>query len=242
MISKDWLKNIAMEAKNDKKPHICNFCGKGFAREKTLETHVCEKKRRALQKNDTAVRLGFYVYQRFYRLSLGHRDEKTYESFAESNYYNAFVKFGSYLSNVSPLYIEKYVDYIVTSNIKVDKWCSDAIYEAYVLGIIKKETPLVALERSIKTMNDWSEKNNTTWSNYFKECSTNKIVWDIKDGKMSPWLVLNCETGKACLSKFTDEQLALVYEILNPQYWSIKFKKSQKDIDFIKTITKESNL
>jgi hypothetical protein len=242
MISKDWLKNIAADAKHNPKEHSCNYCGKGFVHEKTLETHVCEKKRRMLQKNDKAVRLGFYAFQRFYRLSLGQDGEKTYESFVDSNYYSAFVKFGSFLSNVSPLYSEKFIDYIVTSNIKIDKWRDERLYENYVLAIIKKENPMVALERSIKTMNEWSEKNSLPWHTYFTECSKNRIVWDIKDGKMSPWLVLNCDTGKQCLSSFSDEQLVLVYEILNPQYWTLKFKKSSADIEFIKQIAKESKL
>ena len=97
---------------NSDKPYVCNYCGSGYVREKTLAAHMCEKKRRALQKDEKRVRYGFYAFGRFYKLSAGNKKEKTYEEFCASPYYNAFVKFGSFLNNVKPLYPEKYIDYV----------------------------------------------------------------------------------------------------------------------------------
>ena len=39
---------------------------------------MCEKKRRHLQKNEKHVQLGYYGFTRFYRLSAGTKNEKTY--------------------------------------------------------------------------------------------------------------------------------------------------------------------
>ena len=100
---------------NSEKPYVCEYCGSSYVREKTLAAHMCEKKRRALQKDEKRVRHGFYAFGRFYKLSAGNKKEKTYEDFASSPYYNAFVKFGSFISNVKPLYPEKYIDYVVTT-------------------------------------------------------------------------------------------------------------------------------
>ena len=79
--------------------------------------HMCEQKRRALQKNEKRVQLGFYAFTRFYVLCQNVKKEKTYEEFCKSSYYNAFVKFGSFVNNVRPLYPEKYIDYVVTSGV-----------------------------------------------------------------------------------------------------------------------------
>ena len=73
---------------------------------------MCEKKRRHLQKDEKRVRFGHYAFQRFYKLSAGAKKEKTYEDFCNSQYYNAFVKFGSFINNVRPLYPERYIDYV----------------------------------------------------------------------------------------------------------------------------------
>jgi len=204
---------------------------------------MCEKKRRALQKDERRVRYGFYAFQRFYTLSAGAKKEKTYEEFCTSPYYNAFVKFGSFISNVRPLYPEKYIDYVVKSGVKLDHWCRDEMYEQYALQFILKEDVTTALERSIKTMLEWASENEPApWNHYFRHVSLNRAVWHIKDGKISPWLMLNCKDGKDMLSKFNDEQLGLVYHVLNPEHWALRFKRNPADVELVKEVVKESKL
>ena len=224
------------------KPYVCEYCGSGYVREKTLAAHMCEKKRRALQKDEKRVRFGFYAFQRFYKLSAGTKKEKTYEDFCNSQYYNAFVKFGSFLNNVKPLYPERYIDHVVTSGVKLDHWCRDELYEKYAINLILKEDVATALERSVKTMMDWASDNDSSWNHYFYYVSLNRAVWHIKDGKVSPWLILNCKSGKEMLSKFNDEQLDLVYHIMNPEHWALRFKRQQQDVELVKEIVKEGNL
>jgi len=224
------------------KPYKCEYCGNGYVKEKTLAAHMCEPKRRALQKDEKRVRYGLYAFQRFYALSTGTKKEKTYEDFSKSPYYNAFVRFGSYISNVRPLYPEKYIDYVVKSGVKLDHWCKDELYEKYVLQFILKEDVTTALERSVQTMMEWAEENDAVWNTYFYYVSLNRAVWQIKDGKMSPWLILNCKSGKEMLSKFNDEQLQLVYHVINPEHWAMRFKRQPSDIALVKDVAKEANL
>ena len=223
--------------------YACEYCGKSYVKESTLIAHVCEPKRRWLQKDDKPTQVGFYAFQRFYKLSAGHKKDKTYEDFVKSSFYNAFVKFGSFINNVRPLYPEKYIDYVVTSGVKLDHWARDELYEKYVLEFILKEDVHTALERSVQTMIEWAEENKPApWNHYFQHISTNRAVWHIKDGKISPWLILNCESGKALLNSFNDEQLEMVYHVINPQHWAMRFKRLPNDVQLVKDIAKESNL
>jgi len=203
---------------------------------------MCEKKRRALQKDEKRVRLGFYAFQRFYKLSAGNKKEKSYEEFCSSSFYNAFVKFGSFVSNAKPLYPEKYIDYVVTSGVKLDHWCKEEMYEKYAVDLILKESVETALERSINTMVEWAADKNSVYNHYFFYASTNRIVWDIRDGKVSPWLVLNCKSGKEALSKFNDEQLNMLTTIINPQHWAVRFKRQTKDVELVRQVAQEAGL
>lgn len=219
------------------------YCNKGYTKESTLAVHMCEKKRRWLQKDEKRVRYGLYAFKRFYTLSAGNKKEKTYEDFVGSPYYNAFVKFGSFLSNVRPLYPERYIDYVVTSGVKLDHWCRDEMYEKYVLEFILKEDVTTALERSVQTMLEWASENEPApWNHYFQHVSLNRAVWHIKDGKISPWLILNCSSGKEMLNKFNDEQLGMVYHVINPEHWALRFKRQPKDVELVKEVATESNL
>ena len=227
---------------SSEKPYVCEYCNTGYTREKTLAVHMCEQKRRALQKNEKRVQLGLYAFNQFYKLSAGSKKDKTYDDFCKSPYYNAFVKFGSFVNNVRPLYPEKYVDYVVTSGVKLDHWCREEMYEKYALELIKKEGVQTALERSVITMMDWADENNSVWNHYFHYVSLNRAIYHIKDGKISPWLILNCKSGKQMMSKFNDEQLSIIYNVMDPQHWARRFKRQIGDVETVKEVVRESNL
>jgi hypothetical protein len=211
-------------------------------KESTLMAHMCEPKRRWLQKDEKRVQVGFYAFQRFYKLSAGHKKDKTYEDFVKSSFYNAFVKFGSFVNNVRPLYPDKYIDYVVTSNVKLDHWCREEMYEKYANELIRKEGVETALERSIQTMVDWAKEKEAAYNHYFLYVSTNRMTWDIKDGKISPWLVLNCLNGKQALSKLNDEQLSMLGSVLDPSHWALRFKRQPKDVELAKQIVKSAGI
>jgi hypothetical protein len=225
------------------KPFVCEYCNTGYSKEKTLIVHICEQKRRHLQQKEKRVQLGFYAFNQFYKLSAGAKKEKSYTDFCKSQYYNAFVKFGSFISNVKPLYPEKYIDYVVTSRVKLDHWCKEEMYEKYAIELIRKEGVETALERSVMTMMEWADENTPApWNHYFQHIGLNTAVWNIKDGKISPWLILNCKTGKDMLNKFNDEQLGMIYHVLDPSHWAMRFKRNPKDVELVKEVVKESNL
>jgi len=224
-------------------PYTCDYCDKGFMQEKTLFVHVCEQKRRALAQTEKHVVLGFDTFQRFYKQAQPNsKQEKTYEDFCKSSYYNAFVKFGSFVSNVNPLYPEKFIDYVVRSGVKLDHWCRDELYEQYVFDLIRRESVETALQRSIQTMMTWADDHSAQWNHYFLYVSLSRACYDIKDGKISPWVILNSNSGKAMLQKFSDEQLAHVQKIIDPPFWVSKFKKLPADATFVKEVVKESNI
>lgn len=222
--------------------YICTHCGSKFMKEKTLIVHMCEQKRRHLARNEKHVQVGFQAYLRFYQVVQKQDKLKTYEEFAKSPYYNAFIKFGSFVHNVNPLYPDQYIDYVVKSGVKLDHWCRDGLYEQYVLYLVKTEPVEVALQRTIGHMMDWAEKNGSVWNHYFNYVSVNRAVFDIKDGKVSPWLVLNSVSGKKLLTNFNDEQLSAVGATIDPEFWRKRFAKNPDDVDLVKQVIKEANL
>jgi len=224
------------------KPYHCEHCGTKFMKEKTLFVHICEQKRRALAKTEKHVQMGYDAYNRFYQRTQKLKVLKTYDDFAHSPYYNAFVKFGSFVSNVNPLYPDRFIDYVVTSGVKLDHWCRDELYDKYVIDLIKVETVETALDRTIKHMIKWGDDNKAQWNHYFLYVNPNRATHDIKDGKISPWVILNSTNGKKLLSTLSDEQLETVAVQIDPQFWVHKFKKNPTDVELVKQIVRESKI
>ena len=226
----------------EKMTFTCKYCNHKFTKEKTLSVHICEQKRRALAKTEKHVLIGYDTYVRFYKKTQHYTHDKTYEEFCQSPYYNAFVKFGSFVNNVNPLYPNKFIDYVITSGVKLDHWCREELYEKYALSLIKHESVETALQRSLNHMFEWAENNNAQWNHYFLYVSTNRAMYDIKDGKISPWVILNCNNGKSLLKKFNDEQLEIISNVIDLPFWLDRFKKNPKDVSLVKEVVKESNL
>ena len=223
-------------------PYKCVHCGKSFMKDKTLTSHLCERKRRALQKDEKRVQAGFYAFNRFWQLTQNAKTAKSYDDFADSSYYNAFVKFGSFVNNVKPLYPDKFVDYIIKSGIKLDHWCKDSVYEKYLYDTLKTEPIESAVQRTIATMIEWSDEHNANYAHYFKYASLNRVVHDIKNGKISCWVILNTQTGKQMLQNMTDEQLEIIAPAFDLPYWVRKFKETPADVALVKEICKEAGI
>lgn len=223
-------------------PFQCVHCGKRFMQEKTLMAHMCEPKRRAMQKTEKRVQAGYMAWNRWYELSQNQRKPKSYEDFCKSSYYNAFVKFGSFVTNVSPLYPDKFIDFVIKSGVKLDHWCRDELYEQYLYEMLKIEPVESAVQRTITTMMEWGDTSGAQWQHYFRYVNLNRAVHDIRNGKISAWVTLNCSTGKTMLENMNDEQLELIQPALDIPYWIKKFKTKTADAELVKEICRESGI
>lgn len=225
--------------------YICKYCTKSFSKEKTLLTHVCEKKRRWAQENETGVRLGFKVYLKFYEKTQGSIKEKSYEDFVNSSFYNAFVRFGRYLVDVRCINTDSYSDWILKSNKKIDYWTKDSLYNQWLLNYLKKESVEDAIERSIRQITEYVENDRNLENNlglYFSKGNSNRICQHIRDGRVSAWVLYNCDTGLEFMSRLNQDQLKLILEIIDPEFWSRQFKDLPNDLTWAKDILKTAGL
>lgn len=229
---------MALETKKS----ICQYCNHSFTHEKTLATHKCEPKRRALARNEKHVVIGFNAFHTFFRLTQNSKTQKTYEEFAKSPLYTAFVKFGSYINNTKPIYPERFIEYVMTSGVKLDHWCRDEVYEKYLVELIKKESPETALERSMLSMQEWADENSSQWNHYFRYATNSRIIHDISSGKVSPWIILNSKGGKQFLNNLVDEELLYISAFLDAPTWLKKFQLLPADTELIRAVAKEYQL
>jgi len=228
--------------KLEEQPFVCVHCKKAFMKEKTLVAHMCENKRRALQKDEKRVQAGFFAFNRFFRLTQNAKKDKTYEDFAKTAYYNAFVKFGSFVNNVNPLYPDKFIDFVIKSGVKLDHWCRDELYEKYLYEMLKVEPVEAAVQRTITTMMEWSDSSGAQWYHYFNYANFNRAVHDLRNGKISAWVLLNCKSGKEMLSNFNDDQLSMIEPALDVAYWVKHFRTKPADVAMVKEICRESGI
>jgi hypothetical protein len=218
----------------------CRYCKKDFAKETTLAVHVCEPKRRHQEKDERGVQLGFQAYIRFYELTQGSAKLKTFEHFAESSFYRAFVKFGRYCLSIKAINPARFTEWLLKQNKKIDYWCKDSIYTEYLLDYLKVEHVDDALARAIEYSMDWAEKSGHPAHDCLRYGNTNTLAYAVTTGRISAWVLYNSESGLKFLSELDATQIAMVWPYIDSEVWTKKFLDYLADQEYAKDILKKA--
>jgi hypothetical protein len=218
----------------------CQYCEKEFQRETSLAVHLCEQKRRCQEQNETGVQLGMQAYLRFYEVTQGSAKLKTFNDFAKSPYYKAFVKFGRYIQAIRAVNPARYIDWVIKQNKKLDHWCRDSMYTEYLTEYLRIESVSDALERAIDQSIRWAEETNNPPQDYLRYGNANAVCYAITSGRISPWVLYNCESGQKFLSDINEEQIAIIWSIIDADFWNKKFHDYSADQEYVKEILRQA--
>jgi hypothetical protein len=231
---------------SESKPsYKCRYCDKEFRKEVTLTAHLCEQKRRAQQQNETGVQFGYRAYLQFYQSTQGSTKSKSYEDFAHSPYYSAFVKYGRYCVSIRAINFVSFSSWLLKNNKKLDYWCKDSLYEEWLKDYLRKENPQDALERAIKEMQDYAETHpelKNGYREYFRFGNSNRICLHITSGRISPWVIFNCSTGVDLLGRLDEYQVGSIISYIDPDYWQQKFRDYPEDVAWVKQVLEQAGL
>lgn len=223
----------------------CRYCDKEFRKESTLAVHLCEQKRRWQQEKETGVQLGLRSYLRFYETTQGSAKLKSYADFCTSPYYTAFVKFGRHLVGIRAVAPNHFIDWLLKNNKKLDYWTKDSFYDEWLHEHLRKENVQDALERGLKEMQDYADLHpdlKNGFRDYFRYGNANRICHHIATGRISPWVVYNCDSGIVFLESLDQGLLGVVLHWIDPDHWHHKLQDYLADAEWCKHVLKEAGL
>ena len=218
----------------------CDFCKREFLRESTTLSHVCEPKRRWLDKDNHGNRIGFQCWLEFYKKNTSKRKNLKQEDFIKNPYYIAFVKFGNYCVNINAINIPRFTDWLLKNQVKIDNWCSDSTYTKYLIEFLRHEDPFDAIHRSIEHCIDMSVDANIQPHDMLRYGNANKICYAITTGKISPWLLYQSDSGVRFLDTLNEGHVKMIIDYINPEQWAIRFKRDAELTKRIKDTLKEA--
>ena len=205
-------------------------------RESTVLKHICEYKHRWLEKDRQGNRIGFQAWLQFYLKNSTSKKNRTYEEFIKSAYYTAFVKFGSYCVDINALNVNRFVDWLLKNQVKVDAWNSDNSYNKFLTEYLREEDPLDAIARSIETTITLAESERVLNRDILRYANKNKICYAITTGKISPWMLYQSDSGTKFLDGLDETQVKMIIDYINPELWAIKFIRDMKIVPQVKEL------
>jgi hypothetical protein len=202
--------------------------------------HLCEAKRRRQEQNERGVQLGLQAYLRFYETTQGSAKLKTFDDFVESPYYRAFVKFGRYCVNIRAINPARFIDWVLKQNKKIDHWCRDSIYTEYLLDYLKVEAVRDALARAIEFSIEWGEQKQSPPHDCLRYGNSNAMCAAVAAGRISPWVIFNCDSGQKFLSELNSEQVAMIWPYIDADIWQRKFKDYPADQEWAREMLNQA--
>jgi hypothetical protein len=197
---------------------------------------MCEPKRRFQEQNETGVRMGFNAYLKFYEITQGSAKLKTFEDFATSPYYRAFVKFGRYCVDTRAVNPARFIEWLLKNNKKIDHWARDSVYTEYLVGYLPIENVNDALARAMEYGIAWSEESGHPAEDCLRYGNANRAVHAVTTGRISPWIVYNCNSGQKFLSELDATQIAMIWPYIDSEVWMKKFSNYVADQEYVREI------
>jgi len=205
--------------------YSCEFCNRKFARERTLVSHICETKSRWVNKDNAGNRMGYQSFLQFYKKNTTAKKPKPYEEFIRSPYYTAFARFGSYCVDAKVLNVSRFVDWLLTNQIKLDNWHKDSTYTKFLIEYLRVEDAYDAIHRSVETCIQMGEEANIQPNDVLRYGNANRICLNISTGKISPWLLYCSDSGIHFLETLNQDHVRIITDYINPEQWALKFHR-----------------
>jgi len=219
-----------------KSAHGCEFCKATFQRESTILKHICEPKRRWLERDRQGNRVGFQAWLQFYKKNTAGTKNRTYEEFIKNPYYLAFIKFGLYCVEIKCINVSRFSDWLLKNSIRIDNWRQDTNYTKFLCEYLRIEDPLDAIHRSIEITIEKAEAENIQSRDYLRYGNPNNICYEIARGRISPWMLYQSDSGVQFLSTLRDDQQKMIMDYINPEQWALKFNRDPANVKQVKEL------
>jgi hypothetical protein len=182
------------------------------------------------------VQIGLQAYLRFYETAQGSSRLKSFDDFASSAYYRAFVKFGRYCQSIRAINVPRFVDWLLRQNKKIDHWCRDSVYAEYLLEYLRSEHVDDALSRALEQSIVWNEETGNPSNDYLRYGNPNAICYAISTGRVSAWVLYNCDSGTEFLENLNQDQISMIWPYVDTDYWQRRFGDYAADVAYARDI------
>jgi hypothetical protein len=220
----------------------CTFCDRDFVRKTWYEKHMCDKKKRFMDRNNISVIRAHRLFMHWQKRAriLRRGNEKTLDEFLKSPYYASFIRLAEFTTTEYVVSGFKYIDWLVENRIPEVKWCNARDLDGYRVYLRESEDPETQATTSCKNIRVWCVDNGVEMPEFFKSISPGQAMNMVKENKLSPWVLLGYQPCiEGLTARFKQDMLFRLNEHINVPYWLEKTECDTDGIAKVKSVLDE---
>jgi hypothetical protein len=79
----------------------------------------------------------------------------------------------------------------------------------------------------------WAEETSNPDRDYLRYGNANAICYAITTGRVSAWILYNCDSGQQFLASLNQEQIAMIWPWIDADFWQRKFHDYPADREYV---------
>lgn len=182
----------------------CEFCERDFVQEKSFMNHKCRERDRIEQLRGSIGQAAYAHYadwMKAKKLSV-----PPIESFGNSKYYNAFVKFAEHAIRTNIPNTKRFIQLMVEHrDVQPILWCRDNVYAMYLQWYDEGHPPEGQVIESLDYLKSLAVDYECELSKTFETIPIDKLVTHIKRRKLSPWFLCSSSVFRKFMTNQTEE-------------------------------------
>jgi len=222
--------------------HRCDFCGQTFTSEVRFIKHKCKDMIREEEFKSPAGQSAWNHYKSWMKLK--HKSVvSSANAFKKSKYFNTFYNFTKFVKKTQMPDVKVFIDLMVRTGIDPNYWSSDAAYRKYLEYVTRKLSTKELAKITIKTLFDIADAAEVDVGDVFTILTPNEVIQLLHQRRLSPWILLNSKKfAYFYINGTTTEEKIVMETIVNPDYWTRRFKKQPNDVEMVKQYIAELGL
>ena len=205
--------------------------------------HECKTMKRLAQMKSIDGQRAFIYYETWMKLQ--GRRIGSIDTFIRSNFFLAFIRFAVFVKEMKLSSASVYIRLMVKRNFMPTMWTANEVYVIYIKHFDYLVSPLEQAEITVDTLFDISESMLCDTGDIFDRINPNILIEQIKQRKVSPWVLLNSKkffNFLVNLKTININQYTVIEALLEVKHWKERFKKNRTTVSVIKKIVRELNL
>lgn len=211
----------------------CEYCGSVLKTTRGLEKHRCQRKALIEETGEISLVRAYTLFDFWFRYNGLAKKSKTIEQFMKSPYFNLFIGFEKHVA-ASRVHSREFLKWLVDTRVNSRDWTKESVLAAFSSFYSKNCEAVPSMTKTLENIAVWCDQHGIDSGDFFRYIGPGEAIQWMRNGKLSPWVVLVSEKSMQMFERMSKEQIDFSGELMDLDHWEARFRSSPSETDVVK--------